>query len=202
MSVAIQPADVLQFWFQELDNARRFAKDLALDEAIRQRFGAVHLAATRGELFSWRATAQGRLAEIIVLDQFSRNIYHDLPASFAHDAQALTLAQELAAREEAREASEAAPLQTDSRNDNPNDALTLEQLPFAYMPFMHSESQLMHEQAVKLFSQPGLEGYLKFELAHQAIIDQFGRFPHRNATLGRTSTPEEVAFLKQAGSHF
>ncbi|MDO8456029.1 MAG: DUF924 family protein [Burkholderiaceae bacterium] len=191
MSAATQAADVLHFWFQELDAAKRFAKDVALDEAIRQRFGAVHLAATRGELFSWRATAQGRLAEIIVLDQFSRNMYRDLPPSFAHDAQALTLAQELVAR-----AAE------NAQNPKENNNLSAEQRAFAYMPFMHSESQLVHEQAVMLFSQPGLEGYLKFELAHRAIIDQFGRFPHRNATLWRTSTPEEVAFLKQAGSHF
>lgn len=148
-------------------------------------------AAARGELFSWRATAQGRLAEIIVLNQFSRNMYRDLPPSFAHDAQALTLAQEFVAREAAN-----------AKNPNENNNLSAEQLPFTYMPFMHSESLLVHEQAVKLFSQPGLEGFLKFELAHQAIIDQFGRFPHRNAILRRTSTPEEVAFLKQAGSHF
>ena len=186
MSVTIQALEVLQFWFQELDNAKRFAKDLALDEAIRQRFGATHLAATRCELFSWRATARGRLAEIIVLDQFSRNMYRDLPASFAHDAQALTLAQELVARLAA----------------SPADSLSLEQRPFAYMPFMHSESRLMHEQAVQLFSQPGLEGNLSFELKHQAIIDQFGRYPHRNAILGRSSTPAEVAFLKQPGSGF
>lgn len=186
MSIAMQAADILQFWFQELDASRRFAKDVALDEAIRQRFGATHLAATRGELFGWRVTLAGRLAEIIVLDQFSRNMYRDLPASFVHDAQALTLAQELVAREAAQ----------------PNDILTIEQRPFAYMPFMHSESPLMHAQAVQLFSRPGLEGYLKFELAHQAIIEQFGRFPHRNAILGRTSTPAEETFLKQPGSGF
>lgn len=179
----MQATDLLHFWFDELDNPRRFAKDAALDALMRERFGSTLQAAMRGELAHWRATPQGRLAEIIVLDQFSRNIFRDQPASFAQDPQALTLAQALVAS---------------------GQAITLvpEQRAFGYMPFMHSESALIHAQAVLLFSEPGLEGNLNYERKHQAIIERFGRFPHRNAILGRVSTPEEVAFLQQPGSAF
>lgn len=179
----MQATDLLHFWFDELDNPRRFAKDAALDALMRERFGSTLQAAMRGELAHWRATPQGRLAEIIVLDQFSRNIFRDQPASFAQDPQALTLAQALVAS---------------------GQAITLvpEQRAFGYMPFMHSESALIHAQAVLLFSEPGLEGNLNYERKHQSIIERFGRFPHRNAILGRVSTPEEVAFLQQPGSSF
>ena len=179
----MQAQDILEFWFEELGAQQRFAKDSALDAQMRERFGAVLLAASRGELFTWRTTPQGRLAEIVVLDQFSRNIYRDTPAAFAQDAQALTLAQELVA----------------SGQD-----YILEPLRrvFAYMPYMHSESPVIHAQAMALFAQPGMEGTLDFERRHKAIIDQFGRFPHRNALLGRVSTPQELEFLGQPGSSF
>lgn len=179
----MQATDILNFWFNELDNQRRFAKDAALDVMMRERFGSTLHAAIRGELAHWRATPQGRLAEIIVLDQFSRNIFRDQPASFTQDPQALALAQALVAS---------------------GQAITLapEQRAFAYMPYMHSESLLIHSQAMLLFSEPGLEGNLNYEHKHQAIIERFGRFPHRNAILGRVSTPEEEAFLQQPGSSF
>lgn len=179
----MQAQDILDFWFDELNEQQRFAKDTALDATMRERFGAVLLAASRGELFKWRTTPQGRLAEIVVLDQFSRNIHLDTAAAFAQDAQALTLAQELVA----------------SGQDYVLDA---GRRSFAYMPYMHSESHLIHVQAVALFSQAGMEGSLSFEKRHKAIIDQFGRFPHRNAILGRTSTAEELVFLSQQGSSF
>ena len=179
----MQVQDILQFWFVELNDKQRFAKDAALDTLMRERFGAVLLAASRGELFTWRTTPQGRLAEIVVLDQFSRNIYRDTVAAFAQDAQALTLAQELVA----------------SGQD-----YILEPLrrTFAYMPYMHSESPLVHAQAVALFSQPGMEGTLDIERKHKAIIERFGRYPHRNTILGRISTPQELEFLKEPGSSF
>ncbi len=128
-------------------------------------------------------TALGRLSEIILLDQFSRNIYRDKPAAFAQDALALALAQEAIAAGIASE-------------------LTVDQRSFLYMPFMHSESELIHQQAVKLFSEPGLEASLEFEIRHKKIIDRFGRYPHRNEILGRTSTVEEQQFLAQPGSSF
>ena len=174
---------VLDFWFNELDDARRFAKDPALDAAIGERFGATLQAAILGELEAWRATPEGRLAEIIVLDQFSRNVWRDTPRAFSQDPQALCLAQEFVRTGQDR-------------------ALSPAQRAFAYMPYMHSESRLIHEQAVALFSQPGLEGSLSFERRHQAIIARFGRYPHRNAIMGRVSTPEEIAFLAEPGSSF
>ncbi|MDP3131503.1 MAG: DUF924 family protein [Hydrogenophaga sp.] len=179
----MHPKPILRFWFTELTPKQHFAKDAALDEDIRARFGATLEAAARCELFAWRATAEGRLAEIIVLDQFSRNVYRNTPRAFAQDALALALAQELVAS-------------SADRN------LTVDQRRFAYMPYMHSESALIHEQAVALFSQPGLEDNLRFEHAHKAIIDRFGRYPHRNAILGRSSTAEELAFLSGPGSSF
>lgn len=127
--------------------------------------------------------AEGRLAEIIVLDQFSRNMFRGKPESFSQDAQALTLAQELV---------------TNGHDQN----LSVERRIFAYMPYMHSESDLIHEQAERLYSQPGMEGALAFEKRHKVIIERFGRFPHRNAILGRTFTPQELAFLETPGSSF
>tara|TARA_R110002049_G_scaffold223336_2_gene394976 strand:+ start:112 stop:657 length:546 start_codon:yes stop_codon:yes gene_type:complete len=174
---------VLDFWFEALTPAQWFKKDLAVDRTISERFGALHARAAQCEYFAWRQTAQGRLAEIIVLDQFSRNIYRDDPRAFATDALALALAQEAVAA------------QTDA-------ALTSAQRVFLYMPYMHSESAAIHTLAMKLFDQPGLENNLDFEVRHKAIIDRFGRFPHRNALLGRASTDEELAFLKQPGSSF
>jgi uncharacterized protein (DUF924 family) len=179
----VQPASILHFWFTELTPKDHFSKDVALDEAIRARFGATLATAARCELFAWRATREGRLAEILVLDQFSRNVYRGTPQAFAQDALALALAQELVASGQDR-------------------SLPLAQRSFAYMPYMHSESALVHAQAVTLFEQPGMDEPLRFELRHKEIIDRFGRYPHRNAVLGRESTPEELAFLSEPGSGF
>lgn len=179
----MQPQSILHFWFTELTPKQHFAKDAALDEAIRTRFGATLEAAAQCELFAWRATPEGRLAEIVVLDQLSRNVYRDTPRAFAQDALALVLAQELVASEQDR-------------------SLPVDQRIFAYMPYMHSESALVHAQAVALFAQPGMEDNLDYELRHKAIIDRFGRYPHRNAVLGRSSTAEELVFLSEAGSSF
>ena len=179
----MQAQNILHFWFDELTDKQHFAKDAALDELIRSRFGDALEAALRCELFGWRTTPEGRLAEIIVLDQFSRNVYRDTPRAFAQDGLALVLAQELVAQGHDR-------------------SLGTAQRRFAYMPFMHSESALIHTEAVQLFDQPGLENNLDFELRHQAIIARFGRYPHRNAILGRASTVEEIAFLNESGSSF
>ena len=177
------PQPILHFWFEELTPKQHFVKDAALDETICVRFGDTLEAAAQCELFTWRGTAEGRLAEIIVLDQFSRNIYRDTPRAFAQDALALALAQELVASGQDRSLPEA-------------------QRVFAYMPHMHSESALVHTQAVSLFTQLGIQSNLDFELRHKAIIDRFGRYPHRNAILGRNSSAEELAFLSEAGSSF
>lgn len=179
----MQPTDILYFWFEELSDKQHFVKDPALDASMRARFGLTLEAATRCELFAWRTSPENRLAEILVLDQFSRNIFRDTPRAFAQDALALLLAQELVA-------------------SGQDQRLSTRQRSFAYMPYMHSESLLIQEQAVQLFSQPGLEGNLDFALRHKTIIERFGRYPHRNHLLGRPSSVSEIAFLSEPGSSF
>jgi uncharacterized protein (DUF924 family) len=174
---------VINFWFHEIDPAQHWKKDLSFDQLIAERFGELHHQATLCELFDWRTSAKGRLAEIIVLDQFSRNMYRDTALSFAFDPQALTLAQEAVA------------LKVDA------ELSTLERT-FLYMPYMHSESLKVHEVAVELFTRNDVENNLDFEIKHKKIIEQFGRYPHRNGILGRESTLEEIEFLKQPGSSF
>jgi len=175
--------DVLDFWFKELEPKEWYSKNHKLDQKITDFFLETHKAATKGELFSWRTDVEGRLAEILVLDQFSRNMFRDSPKAFEFDGLALALAQE-------------ASLKPELHN------LGSEKKSFVYMPFMHSESFLVHEEALRLFSQPGLENSLEFELKHKKIIERFGRYPHRNKTLGRESTAEEIEFLKEPGSSF
>jgi uncharacterized protein (DUF924 family) len=177
------PHDILGFWFDELAPKQHFSKDAALDARMRARFGDLLTRAATNGLPDWRADAPGRLAEIILLDQFSRNIHRDTPLAFAQDALALKLARELVAQGE-------------------DSALPLAQRVFAYMPYMHSEDLAAHAEALPLFSQAGLEENLRFLRLHTAIIERFGRYPHRNAVLGRLSTPEELAFLQQPGSSF
>lgn len=177
------PQTVLSFWFEETTPRQWWVASDAFDASIRQRFGALHEAAERCELFAWRDGAAGRLAEVIVLDQFSRNLYRDSARAFASDALALGLAQTAVAAGADRE-------------------LDLLRRSFLYLPYMHSESLLIHQQAVELFSAPGLENNLDYEFRHRAIIERFGRYPHRNAALGRASTAEEIEFLKTPGSSF
>lgn len=183
---AAAPVDaeaVLHFWFVELEPRDWWRKDPELDQRIASRFGALLETAASGALAAWRGTARGRLAEIIVLDQFSRNIHRGSAEAFANDALALRLAEEAVAA--------GADLE-----------LPVEERRFVYMPYMHSESAAVHEVAMRLFATPGLEKNLDFERRHKAVIDRFGRFPHRNALLGRESTAEEIEFLKQPGSSF
>lgn len=175
--------DIITFWFDELEPPQWWKVDAELDRSIARRFGALHGQAARGELAHWRDTPAGRLAEVLVLDQFSRNIWRNTPKAFAQDSMALVLAQE-AVRSQA------------------DQALDINQRRFFYMPYMHSESADIHRQAITLFEQEGLEDNLRFELLHQDIIQRFGRYPHRNAILGRPSTTAELEFLKQPGSSF
>ena len=174
---------VLQFWFNDINPEQWWKKDEAFDQLISRRFALTLQQAAAGELYLWRQTAQGRLAEIIVLDQFSRNMYRDTVQAFAQDTIALVLAQEAVTAGALHE------LNADERN-------------FLLMPYMHSESALIHQQAEQLFRQYAPESNYQFELKHKAIIDRFGRYPHRNAILGRASTVEEIEFLQQPGSGF
>ena len=186
---------VLTFWFTELTPAQWWKKNKSLDKKISQRFGKLHRQACAAELFDWRKTAEGRLAEIILLDQFSRNLFRDSAQAFAADPMALALAQE-------------------AIRAGADQALTPQQRVFLYMPFMHSESLKIHEMAAELFSnnaEPsqgskselvGAISSLKSQRAHSRIIQRFGRYPHRNDILGRESSEDELAFLKQPGSSF
>ncbi len=174
---------IIQFWFEELQPAQWWGKDAALDAQIAARFSDIHAQANRGELWSWRNDATGRLAEIIVLDQFSRNIHRDTPHAFASDALALVLAQE-------------------AIGQNLHLQLPESMRGFMFLPFMHSESAAMHDVAVPLYTELGDAYQLDFEFKHKAIIDRFGRYPHRNAILGRQSTAEEIEFLQQPNSAF
>ncbi|HWK54408.1 MAG TPA: DUF924 family protein [Hyphomicrobiales bacterium] len=175
--------DVLHFWFEEVTPQDWFARSEALDAALTQRFSGLHASAARGELFGWRDTVQGRLAEILVLDQFSRNLHRDTAGAFAYDAMALVLAQEAVAQ-------------------GLDAQLDIRQLPFLYMPYMHSESPLIQQESLRLFDKTGLEYSFDFARRHKEIIDRFGRYPHRNVALARTSTAEELAFLQEPGSSF
>ena len=174
---------ILDFWFKEIDPQQWWTKDPAFDQLIYNKFHNIHQQAISCELFHWRDSAHGRLAEIIVLDQFSRNIYRDKAMSFAQDPLALALAQQaVAAKADAQ--------------------LTQTERNFLYMPYMHSESLLIHTQAVALYKANGNEVSFNFELKHKEIIEQFGRYPHRNKILGRKSTQQELEFLKLPDSSF
>ena len=177
------PALILDFWFAEITPAQWWAKSDDFDRLVEARFGAVLQAAARCELYAWRATPAGRLAEVIVLDQFPRNVHRDTPAAFAHDPMALALAQEAVAA-------------------GALGALEPVERAFLLMPYMHSESARVHAEAARLFAAWTPADNHAFELRHKAIIDRFGRYPHRNAVLGRASTAEEVAFLQTPGSSF
>ena len=174
---------VISFWFEEIEAAFWFKKDSQFDQICRERFLETYYQATRCELSHWRDCPQGRLAEIIVLDQFPRNMFRDSSEAFAFDSLAVALTQEAVRAKDDMQ-------------------LELKQRKFLYMPLMHSESLIVHEQAMKLFAQPGLEDNYRYEIRHKEIIDKFGRYPHRNEVLGRLSTEEEIEFLSKPGSSF
>ena len=175
--------EILDFWFKEIEESSWWIKDEAFDLEISKRFGHLHTQANRNELFSWRNTAQSSLAEIIILDQFSRNIYRDKPQSFYSDPLALALAQQAIEKGFDKQ-------------------LPVKQRNFLYLPYMHSESLKIHEEAVQLYAQTADAKTIEFENKHKIIIERFGRYPHRNKILGRQSTLEEVEFLKHPGSGF
>lgn len=199
MTPALDPraAEVLDFWFGAPDSPEHgrtrelwFTKRDATDALIRARFGALIEAGLRGELDGWaRADAhpsRGALALIVLLDQFTRNVFRDTPHAFAGDERALQIATALVGRGDDR-------------------ALSLHERWFAYLPFEHAESLPMQDRSVALFDQlarDGLAGPLEWAIKHRDVVARFGRFPHRNAILGRASTDEELAFLAQPGSRF
>lgn len=170
--------DVLLFWFSRTSKDKWFKNDQAFDEEIRRLFGRCWASACRGELFTWRENLYGRLAEIIVLDQFSRNLNRQSCIAWQQDGMALILAQE-------------------TLNIEGWEHLTLDEKGFMLMPWMHSESVIIHEKAVELFAQLKGGSYAQSEREHREIILRFGRYPHRNALLGRASSADEQAFLEK-----
>ena len=176
--------DILNFCFDEAGSEKFFEKDIAFDQLLIERYSGILEQAAAVEFYTWRSSIKGRLAEIIILDQFSRNIYRDTPAAFAQDAMSLALAQEAVA---------AGVLET---------LETMDERKFLLMPYMHSESKLIHQQAEQLFKQYTNADTVDAELKHKVIIDRFDRYPHRNEILGRVSSSEEIAFLTQPDSSF
>ena len=184
------PQSVLAFWFGDTDAPRRewFVKDPAFDAAIELRFGPLVARAQAGGLAHWQAPPASALALILLLDQFSRNIHRDDARAFAGDAQAFATARALV------------------------DAGAERVLPpvrraFVYLPFEHAEDLACQDEALRLFAAlaaeaPALADMLDYAHRHRDVIARFGRFPHRNAVLGRPSSAEELAFLEQPGSRF
>jgi len=191
--------DVLAFWFTPDASApgegtggfptrpHWFRKDPAFDGAIRARFGTSIAQAVAGGLGEWCATPRGALARVLLLDQFTRNAFRDTPDAFCGDARALATARDAIARAQDREL---APVERW----------------FLYMPFEHSESLPDQEQSVALFrslaQETGLAEPVEWAERHAEVVRRFGRFPHRNAILGRASTPGELEFLRAPGSRF
>jgi uncharacterized protein (DUF924 family) len=179
----VAPEQVLAFWFSEDAKQHWFKSSDAFDAECRARFGAALDAARAGELDSWGDTPEGALALVILLDQLPRNIYRGTAEAFASDGKALALA-------------------SDAITSGFDAALPSAMRNFLYLPFMHSERLEDQERGLELFATNDVNDGLRFMKLHHAIIARFGRFPHRNASLGRASTPEELDFLQQPGSSF
>lgn len=178
------PQQVLTFWFDELVPPAWFKKDEALDARIRERFrGTYDEVAGNVQVAQSLSDSDTALAAVIVLDQFPRNMFRGTPQAFASDDKALALAHAAVDREL-------------------DQSLVPQRRTFLYLPFEHSETGADQDLSVALFTRLGDAELLRYAVAHHAIIARFGRFPHRNAILGRPSTPEEIAFLATPGSSF
>ena len=202
MTQAATPEDVLDFWFGQPGPAAEvaarqkklwFGKSVANDQLVTQRFADTLIAAGAGKLDHWALTPCGQLALIVVLDQFPHHIHRNQGQSFAYDAQSLALAQAMIQN---GDAARVAPIER----------------VFVYLPLEHAESLALQDQSVALYAQleadapaaerPLFQGCLDDAQQHRGVVARFGRFPHRNALLGRSSTAEEIEFLKQPRSRF
>ena len=175
--------DILTFWFHEIEPKRWWKKDKKFDELLRYRFLNIYYDAINSKLKSWRISEKGRLAEIIVIDQFSRNLFRDKPDAYYHDSLAIFLSKELI-------------------HLKLHLKLNKHEKIFTFMPFMHSE--IFEDQIISLslYSNLGIKENFRSALKHFNIIRKFGRFHHRNKILNRKSTEEELAFLTTPGSSF
>ncbi len=174
---------VLSFWFSQAAQKHWFVRSEAFDTQVREELGPIYERARKNELETWRNDPEGALALVILFDQVPRNIHRGTREAFATDDRALEIGRSAVAR----------------RFDQATDpARRL----FFYLPFEHSEDAATQQESVQLFETLGNTEYTRYAIKHQEIIDRFGRFPHRNTILGRTSTPEEIEFLKTPGSSF
>ncbi len=183
MDSPFTPQPILDFWFADDHQPYWFTRDRGFDTQVRDRFGELYLAAREGKLENWQHAPRSALALILALDQFPRNMFRNSPQAFATDAQALAVARH------------AVELGYDQQ-------LPPAHLQFLYMPFMHSEALADQERGVQLYSTLDNAEAYDYMVQHRDIIARFGRFPHRNAVLGRESTAEEAFFLTQPGSSF
>ncbi len=174
---------VLDFWFKNHTMNDWFRVNDAFDTLIKTKFYDLHLNAIMGELHTWRISPEGALAEIIILDQFSRNIYRHNMRSYLSDAAALVLAQSFISNSFDKE-------------------LTKYEKLFAYLPFMHSESLVIQKEALALFTSLDDAYIYDYAKKHHDVIQKFGRFPHRNIILNRDSTPQEIAYLTEYPNGF
>jgi uncharacterized protein (DUF924 family) len=169
--------DVIRFWFVEHGPNDWFGGKAEFDAALAAEFAETHPRVALGEAWEWRKTPEGRLAEIIVLDQFSRQLHRGSAEAFAQDRMALVLAQEAIAA-------------------GADQAIAMERRMFLFMPFMHAESLVIQEEGCRHFAQFGPD-MMKYMTGHRDCIARFGRFPFRNKAMGRESTPEEVAYMEE-----
>ena len=176
-------ARILKFWFEDCTPEQWFKKDAAFDEKLEEEFGELVELAVSGKLQEWNSSSAGCLALILLLDQFTRNIYRDTPQAFAGDGKALALTRLCIERG----------YLADAKKD---------ECTFILMPMMHSEDLAVQKASLPLFLEHSGEDNHDYAVKHHDIIERFGRFPHRNAILGRSSTEEELEFLSKPGSSF
>ncbi|MEN8236525.1 MAG: DUF924 family protein [Pseudomonadota bacterium] len=179
----MDPRQILDFWFDPKHKELWFVKNADFDEKIRKQFENAYNQATINALDHWQDTPEGALSLVVVLDQFPRNLYRNSMKAFQTDTRALAIAQK-------------------ALENQFDQQLSPEQRHFLYMPFMHSEDIALQEKSVQLFEATGEANAYHYAILHRDIIARFGRFPHRNKILRRTSTPEELEFLKQPNSSF
>lgn len=179
--MSITPEEILDFWYSPQIIPQWFASSHELDREIRIKYAATWEMALTGELNKWRNTPSGCLALVIILDQLPLNMFRGQAKSFESERQAVEIAWHAV-------------------KNNYDKKIEREKLSFLYMPFMHSEYLAEQDLAVKLYTESGLEESIKFAEHHRNIIRQFGRFPHRNAILGRESTEQELMYLASANS--
>lgn len=178
-----RPTDILDFWFSDAARTQWFARSDAFDEEVRRRLGAAHDLAGRGDLDDWKDRPDGALALVLLLDQAPRNLYRNSPRAFLFDAKALQVARHALMR-------------------GYDQSADPERRFFFYLPFEHSEALADQDECCRLVATLENPEYLRYAERHREIIARFGRFPHRNAVLGRESTAEEIAFLKEPMSSF